>query len=485
MCTNKRWVVNKYTGEHILAKCGHCKACLQEKANRMTQKIKDNHRVGYLECFVTLTYDRSSAPYILESDLLALKEHDEYRKIQVHREFKYFRKRGEIIARRIYKNVDLGVVELSNSASLPFYKDIDGKLRKYYHHLSHRRGKIGVVWYDDVRNFEKRLRQNLHRVFNYHGKIKLYKCAEYGETTSRPHFHLLIQVEASATGILRRAVYASWPFANLSKMPKSFQVARNAASYCASYVNCCNTIHEFFQANFKPKHSHSKYFGQSPECFSLSSILEKTDAGDLRVARAKFKDGVQVCVNLPIPKYVINRYFPLFKGYSRLVSSPLVWLRSGCRGSDGKFHLDFSQYALDGIDIDRDIDIPKIDTRLTHACEYYMNETGKNQFDYLIDFQRVWNCFRSTCFRHYWSDEDIPIYEHFDNLSEFIGHDTGHEYDYIVLSALTLNPNGFPHEVNRTVSLTELFDKKDKTRKVFNRVQNKFQQKKIHRIGLF
>lgn len=502
MCTNKRWIVNKYTHEHIMVKCGHCPACLQEKANRMTQKIKDNHKDGYVECFVTLTYDRSSAPYIKESDLLGLEHKQEHERVlSVYREHTPFRMRGEIISRRKYVESELGSIVVDNKPRLPFYRDNDGVLRKYYRSLAFRRGKIGVVWFPDVRNFEKRLRQNLKRVFNYNGEIKLFKCAEYGETTSRPHFHVLIQVEASAVHLLRRAVYASWPFANLSKCSRAFELARDAAAYCASYVNCSSYIHEFFQKNFMPKHSHSKHFGQTPKCYSLPEILKKVDAGDMRVTRVSYQDGCPIFDNLPIPKYVVNRYFPIFKGYSRLASSPLVWLQNGSRGDDGKFHLDFSRFGADGIDMNHsretiDVlgskfirffsdDIAKIDARLTHAVDYYMSVTGKNQHDYLIDFNRVWTCFRATCFRHYWEDEDIEIYEHFDNLTDMASYAHGHEYDDIVLNAPTMNPNEFPSELKRTASLTELYHKKDKTRKVFNRVQNKYQQKRLHRQGLF
>ena len=40
MCTNQREIVNKYTGHRLYVKCGHCPACLQEKAAYRVSRIK-------------------------------------------------------------------------------------------------------------------------------------------------------------------------------------------------------------------------------------------------------------------------------------------------------------------------------------------------------------------------------------------------------------------------------------------------------------
>ena len=48
----------------------------------------------------------------------------------------------------------------------------------------------------------------------------------------------------------------------------------------------------------------------------LSAILEKADRQTLTYNRITVKDGVPCITPVPIPKYVINRFFPKFKGYS-------------------------------------------------------------------------------------------------------------------------------------------------------------------------
>ena len=71
MCTNGKWVINKYNGQKIYASCGHCEACLQAKANRKTRLIKQHSVLNAdLVClFITLTYHNSFIPYVCISDL--------------------------------------------------------------------------------------------------------------------------------------------------------------------------------------------------------------------------------------------------------------------------------------------------------------------------------------------------------------------------------------------------------------------------------
>lgn len=503
MCTSKRWITNQYTHERILVKCGHCPSCLQEKANRYTQKIKDNAKPGFVDLFVTLTYDRSSAPYIKESDLKNLSEDFVGNSIAVYREFKPYRKKNSDVYFRHYGEIKLGDLPLKKKTDLPFFYK-GNKKHNAFKSLHYRKGHVGIVYFPDVQNFEKRLRTNLIRNFNYDpkDKIKLFKCGEYGETTNRPHFHLLVQVPQEDVQTVRLAIYASWPFSRLSTIPRSCEIARDSASYVSSYVNCNSYIHSFFQKNFMPKHSHSKGYGMAREQYTLDEVLKKVDSGDLRVMRLRNQNGVPVVYNIPIPKYVLNKYFPIFKGFSRLADTPLVWLQRGCRDDRGKFHLDFSRFGASGVQLNfekyqdksknfgfltvESEELRKIDIRLTSACDYYMKITGKSQHDYLIDFQRVWTCYKATIFKEHFEDPDIEMYELYDNLADVCHQQRfGHIYDDIVRSAKTLNPNEFPSEVRRTVNLTDLFKKKDKSKKVFNRYQVNKNQFKCLRDGLF
>ena len=69
MCTNCRYIKNKY-GTSILVKCGHCPACLQEKAINRANRIRNTYNNDdFVPLFVTLTYNNHSVPYVNYYDL--------------------------------------------------------------------------------------------------------------------------------------------------------------------------------------------------------------------------------------------------------------------------------------------------------------------------------------------------------------------------------------------------------------------------------
>ena len=71
MCTHRHYVRNKYTGKNVLVKCGHCKACLQEIANKRASRIRATGQSGFVPLMVLLTYDNNCVPYCLAKDLKA------------------------------------------------------------------------------------------------------------------------------------------------------------------------------------------------------------------------------------------------------------------------------------------------------------------------------------------------------------------------------------------------------------------------------
>ena len=69
MCVNSKWIYNKYLRQSIFVGCGHCPACLQQKANSRTSRIKNNVRTGEVCVFFTLTYSNNCVPFVLADDL--------------------------------------------------------------------------------------------------------------------------------------------------------------------------------------------------------------------------------------------------------------------------------------------------------------------------------------------------------------------------------------------------------------------------------
>lgn len=249
MCKDMKWITNRITGNRVLVKCGECSACQQEKASKRTIRIKLESKFavpqGRSTLFLTLTYENRYIPFILQN---------EYRDfIHLHTNILHiFREENPHDLKRVDKNnifrrplrsKDM-IIDTFDDYDLPFSCDwmTDVKhtftrkymldyteeernhdlpeLRQVYkvgnerklHYLSNR---VGVLYYKDIQDFIKRLRINLERKFNVKDKFSFFVCGEYGPTSMRPHYHLLLHCPTRLLAVFKLAVVASWKFDNL------------------------------------------------------------------------------------------------------------------------------------------------------------------------------------------------------------------------------------------------------------------------------
>ena len=432
MCTHQKYVHNKYIHKSILVSCGKCESCQQEKANARALRIR-NHNDGKLCLFVTLTYENRFIPYIKSSDLLNLSL-DNVHDIKIYRDaYLRFYKDKQIVD---YNTTVLDT--LPSSSFEEFCYNVP--------ELNKKSGCVGVVYWPDVQNFIKRLRINLHRDGKLF-KFTYYAVGEYGKTTHRCHFHLLLYFSEGSLEEIRPYLVKAWPFGDMLRKDKRIQIAIDASGYVASYVNKSASLPKILTSlPIRQKHSHSLYFGANLPCFSLASLLRKADNGNMSYSREILKDGVPLLVSLPVPKYVISRYFPKFKGYSSLtpdevrqcLSNPIS-LADKFRSTenlititnipslDGKSRHSISFRQVDGRFLGDELrysyeDFHKFVVHLRHCVDYYIKSTGKNIFDYCLDYERVWNQRFSYIFKH--SFDDISsisdFFEFYENANEFV-----------------------------------------------------------------
>ena len=317
MCTNKKWIRNKFDGKKYFVPCGHCEACQMEKANKVAQKIRNNSSKNWITLFVHLTYANSCIPYIRKTDL--------YKGLfstPIYRDSINRRKRlgsGYSTEKcRTFKTVQIGSFELldipdniesiENLPSPTHINDTD---------------KVGVIFLPDIQNYIKRLRSYVKYYADTYQKFDFswFQLAEYGETFSRCHFHLLFRIPATASVKLwKSALSANWLYDDYNTTYRNIQIAVQASNYVSSYINRPSTIPPFFyQKQLAPKRSHSFRFGQAIPEFSLEEICKKIDLRNLTYdVYGIRKDGTFGAVTVSYPSYIINRYFPKFKGYFRL-----------------------------------------------------------------------------------------------------------------------------------------------------------------------
>lgn len=449
MCTHGRWITNRYTDSRFWCKCGHCPSCQQEKAASRASRIRREYSDDHIVLFGTLTYKNQCVPYIKRDDIS-----NNVLRYDVFRDFTH---RGGFA---VYKNV---VVDTFNLGYV-YPSDLHG-----LKDLKKRKGKIGVIYYKDLQNFFKRLRINLKRHYDYDTPFKFFACAEYGGKTLRPHFHFLVYIRPSDEEKFRRSIVASWPFANRSRTEKFIEVARDAAGYVSSYVNRGAHFPAFLSNHFPPKATYSKHFGHNDENFTLDKILQKTSEGYLRYFKLVKRRGIRQISDFLIPKYVINRYFPVFKGYSRLPVSALP-----------EYIYDPSRLRRDSelrevLNLTDD-DLHKIEIRLNNAYELYHSLTGRSRFRYAIDYCAVWRVARSSSLRYAHELAErrgVPVFQQYDNSYEVYEQNRPsmmYLLDEFDGCELYVTPNDYPVVIDDTLLMERTFDSYSKYKAVNNEV---------------
>lgn len=450
MCTHQRFVRNKYTGQSILVKCGHCLACQQQKASRRTSRIKMHNPVGYSCYFITLTYANDFIPRVTyddfyNTDLLHLPIRRSCRATRRTSDFNYHFDDTEEV---------LGTVFIDDRVSYPAPP-----------HLRGRSDSFGVIYYKDVQHFYARLRQNLRRRHNVKLPLSYFTCAEYGPTTFRPHFHLLVWFPTGLTlEFVRSAVLEAWPFTYSRASGIDVERAIDAAGYVSSYVNRGAAFPALLSARcFRPKHSYSKRFGCNEDLFTLSEILARAERGDFTYTRQTYCDGAPVTLSLLLPAYVYGRFFPYVEGYSRFTLSE----RFDCLRAPSSYRQIAPRYSFSS-----DV-VHKVIVRLNNAFSRYCADLGVVPSfavaeQYARDYEMVRNARARTILRMFYDNaQHEPEMQRYDNIVSFW-------YRPFIAPTLFkfsdggfyINANDFDLNVAQTAYYEKMFETRMKQRKV-------------------
>lgn len=493
MCTNGRFIFNRYSRKRVFVRCGKCEACRQERANAATTRIRNNASSGTIALFITLTYANDYVPYIYRSDLVGYGDLKIYRHADIRIIYDNFN------GYRYKKDIGIRVIGQVDQF------DIDCSRVNTLHHLNGLgHDYIGVCWYKDIQDFYKRLRQTLIRKYHVTNNFSYFTCSEYGSQSQRPHFHALLFIQRDDEAAFRNAIPEAWPYADKARTSEYIEISRDAASYVASYVASNSSLHEVLQVDyFKQKHSSSKDFGVVLDCFSLTSILQKIDNRDLQYYRSTKYDGTSSVASLPIPLYVLHRYFPVCKGFGWLAPCQLrAILLDPQKVGDILTDLDINLiYKRDVYDFDRFDNCfvhgltlvhyvpvrrtcklinpiynfsPKetyqIYVRLEHAYQRFYNETGLSRYDYAFYYERVYSIYHSMILKL--SHEDIMMVDEYSDFYEnaFEVFDNNAIAPTLSNLKLQLDPNQRVDVVSKTNSLTNLYYIKDKQKRVSNHV---------------
>lgn len=330
-CQNPRTVVNRYTHEPVVVSCGSCPSCILRRSGIQTNLLTSYSAQFRYVYFVTLTYaprflptlkvsvvetctdDIADVPCVPNIDDLDAGDPNTYlfgfRSVPRSASVKLKNSTVE----RTFKDPEIRF-------SYPMKpKDLLSILGKVKHHIPNR---IPYVCNRDLDLFLKRLRS-----YYPDEKLRYYAVSEYGPTSFRPHWHLLLfsNSERFSQTVLEN-VSKAWSYGRCdASLSRGF-----AAPYVASYVNSFVALPEFYTQMPKvvrPKSFHSIGFTESnlfPRKVRITEIDEVTDKclDGVRVER----DGYFRTVKPSWP-YLL-RLFPRFSDSIRKSSSNVYQLLS-------------------------------------------------------------------------------------------------------------------------------------------------------------
>ena len=283
-CQHPRTVVNKYTHEPVVVSCGHCPSCLLRRSAVQTNLLTTySARFRYIY-FVTLTYAPCFLPTlevsVIESctdDIADVPCVPNINDLDAGDPNTYLFGFHSVPRSASVKLKNSTVERTFKDPEIRFSypmkpKDLLSILGKINHNIPNR---IPYVCNRDLDLFLKRLRS-----YYPDEKLRYYAVSEYGPTSFRPHWHLLLFSNSERfSQTVCENVSKAWSYGRCdASLSRGF-----AASYVASYVNSFVALPDFYTQMPKvvrPKSFHSIGFTESnlfPRKVRIAEIDEVTD----------------------------------------------------------------------------------------------------------------------------------------------------------------------------------------------------------------
>nr|QJB21430.1 MAG: replication initiator protein [Microvirus sp.] len=344
-CQNPRTVVNKYTHEPVSVSCGACPSCILRRSGIQTNLLTTYSAQFRYVYFVTLTYAPCFLPTLEVSvietctddiaDVSCVPNINDLDAGDPNTYLFGFRSVPRSSSVKLKNStVERTFKDPAISFSYPMKpKDLLSILGKINHNIPNR---IPYVCNRDLDLFLKRLRS-----YYPDEKLRYYAVSEYGPTSFRPHWHLLLFSNSDRfSQTVLENVSKAWSYGRCdASLSRGF-----AAPYVASYVNSFVALPDFYTQMPKvvrPKSFHSIGFTESnlfPRKVRITEVDEVADKclNGVRVER----DGYFRTIK-PTWPYLL-RLFPRFSDSIRKSPSSIYQLlfaaftaperviRSGC-----------------------------------------------------------------------------------------------------------------------------------------------------------
>lgn len=283
-CQHPRTVVNKYTHEPVVVPCGCCPSCVLRRSAIQTNLLTTYSAQFRYVYFVTLTYAPCFLPTLEVSivetctddiaDLSCVPNIDDLDAGDPNTYLFGFRSVPRSASVKLKNStVERTFKDPEVSFSYPMKpKELLSILDKVKHNVPNR---IPYVCNRDLDLFLKRLRS-----YYPDEKLRYYAVSEYGPTSFRPHWHLLLFSDSERfSKTVCENVSKAWSYGRCdATLSRGF-----AAPYVASYVNSFVALPDFYTQMPKvvrPKSFHSIGFTESnlfPREVRVAEIDEVAD----------------------------------------------------------------------------------------------------------------------------------------------------------------------------------------------------------------
>ena len=361
-CQHPRTVVNKYTHESVFVPCGSCPSCVLRRASIQTNLLTTYSAQFRYVYFVTLTYAPRFLPTLEVStveactdDIADVSCFPDINDLDPNDNNTYLFGFRSVPRTSSVKVRDSTVDRIFKDPEVRFSypmkpKELLSILGKIKHNVPNR---IPYVCNRDLDLFLKRLRS-----YYKDEKLRYYAVSEYGPTSYRPHWHLLLFSNSERfSETICKNVSKAWSYGRCdASLSRGF-----AAPYVASYVNSFVALPDFYVQMPKvvrPKSFHSIGFTES------NLFPREVRVAEIDEVAAKCLDGVRVeyggCFRTIKPTWpYLLRLFPRFSDaickspssinqlLSAAFTAPWRVIRYGCASLDcDPFSLDSKQSIL-------------------------------------------------------------------------------------------------------------------------------------------
>lgn len=301
-CLHPLRVRNKFTNEMVTVPCGKCSACTSKRAYIMEQRL-NMERLSWKYClFVTLTYDNDHLPLLTQPEQNVLIDVNPKR---IH----------PIKGVKLVPVVDeLHKIHCATSTDLV-------KTKQFIELQVNRFGGLPYLSSVDIQRFIKRLRITFERKYKSYElqeknppSIRYFACGEYGPTTFRPHYHLLLFFSSQfLAAYIQEYIRECWKYGFTDT---SF-VSECNSSYVASYVNSVAHLPAIYQtASLRPFALFSKHPALGTLAFDSDNLKEQFKSCD--ITQTFLYSANKLPLTVPLWRTLQNRLYPQLPYYSEI-----------------------------------------------------------------------------------------------------------------------------------------------------------------------